>query len=126
MQKLDGPRPLLLRMGLPIPSRCELDFAGVGGHRICYFNKGIIAQEITVWRKPEFMGLRITESTSPGRDWLTFLEASYELHAAGEATRIVRHTTIGTRLYPRWYWRSFERWGVTSEHDFVFANLRAW
>ncbi len=39
---------------------------------------------------------------------------------------MVRHTTIGTRLYPRWYWRPLERWGVTSEHDFVFANLHRW
>jgi len=72
------------------------------------------------------MGLRITGSTLPGRHWLTFVDASYELSAVGKQTRIVRHTTIGTRLYPRWYWRPLERWGVTSEHEFVFDNLRRW
>jgi len=123
---LDGPRPFLLRCGLPTPTRCELDRAGVGGRRVCYFDGGIIAQEVTRWESPSFMGLRVTESTLPGRHWLSFIDASYELFAEGAKTRIVRHTTIGTRLYPRWYWRPLERWGVTSEHDFVFANLRRW
>jgi hypothetical protein len=126
MQMLDGPRPLLLRCGLPTPTHCELDHPGVGGRRVCYFDSGIIAQEVTGWQRPSFMGLRITESTLPGRHWLSFIDASYELFAEGEKTRIVRHTTIGTRLYPRWYWRPLERWGVTSEHEFVFANLRRW
>lgn len=126
MQKLDGPRPFLLRCGLPTPTRCELDHPGVGGRRVCYFDSGIIAQEVTAWQQPSFMGLRITESTLPGRHWLSFIDASYELIAEGGETRIVRHTTIGTRLYPRWYWRPLERWGVTSEHEFVFANLRRW
>ncbi len=41
-------------------------------------------------------------------------------------TRVVRHTKIGSRLYPRWYWLPLERWGVTSEHEFVFMNLHRW
>jgi hypothetical protein len=126
MHKLDDPRPFLLQCGLPTPTRCELDHAGVGGRRVCYFDNGIIAQEVTKWERPTFMGLRITGSTLPGRHWLTFVDASYELSAIGAQTRLVRHTTIGTRLYPRWYWRPLERWGVTSEHEFVFANLRRW
>jgi hypothetical protein len=126
MQKLDGPRPFLLQAGLPVPTRCELDRAEIGGRRICYFDAGVITQEITEWRRPEFMGLRVRESTLPGRQWLTFIDASYELSAVGRQTRIVRHTTIGTRLYPRWYWRPLERWGVASEHEFVFSNLQRW
>ena len=89
-------------------------------------DSGIIAQEVTTWQRPTLMGLRVTENTLPGRHWLSFIDASYELFAEGTGTRIVRHTTIGTRLYPRWYWRPLERWGVTSEHDFVFSNLHRW
>lgn len=126
MEKLDGPRPFLLRAGLPTPTRCELDRPGVGARRVCYFDSGIIAQEITDWRPPAFMGTRVIESTLPGRHWLTFIDASYELFPEGAQTRVVRHTTIGTRLYPRWYWRRLERWGVTSEHEFVFSNLHRW
>lgn len=126
MKSLDGPLPFLLRAGLPLPTRCELDNHGVGGHRICHFNNGRIEQLVTRWERPNFMGLRITKSTLPGRHWLTFLEASYELLSENGKTRVVRHTVIGTRLYPRWYWRPLERWGVTSEHDFVFSNLHQW
>ena len=126
IQKLDGPRPFLLRVGLPVPTRCLLDNAAVGGRRVCYFDNGSIEQEVTEWQRPSLMGLRVTESTLPGRHWLTFIDASYELFAEGAQTRVVRHTTIGTRLYPRWYWRPLERWGVTSEHDFVFSNLKRW
>jgi hypothetical protein len=124
MDKLDGPEPFLLRAGLPVARRCELEQNGIGGRRVCHFDDGIIAQEITEWEQPTKMGLRITESTLPGRHWLTFLDASYELSAEGNGTRVVRHTTIGTRLYPRWYWRPLERWGVNSEHEFVFSNLK--
>lgn len=88
---------------------------------MCYYDSGQIAQEITDWRPSQFMALRVTESTLSGRHWLSFIAASYELSAEGDQTRVVRHTTIGTRLYPRWYWRPLERWGVTSEHEFVFS-----
>lgn len=124
MPRLDGPRPFLLRLGLPVAYRCELDRAEVGGRRVCYFDAGVIAQEVTVWERPSRMGLKITENTLPGRHWLTFDDAAYELEGEGNGTRVTRHTTIGTRLYPRWYWRPLERWGVASEHEFVFANLR--
>lgn len=126
MRHLDGPRPFLLRVGLPVPTRCEVSQAAVGGRRVCYFDSGQINQEITVWNRPSTMTIRVTDSTLPGRHWLSFIEAGYELTAAGAQTKVVRRTTIGSRLYPRWYWRPLERWGVTSEHDFVFSNLRRW
>jgi hypothetical protein len=126
MHHLDGPRPFLLRVGLPVPYRCTLDKAAVGGRRICYFNNGVIEQKVTTWQRPSHMGLRITKSTLPGRHWLKFVDASYELVGNDEQTRVIRHSTIATRLSPRWYWRPLERWGVTSEHAFVFSNLSRW
>ena len=126
MKRLEAPLPFLLSVGLPIPTHCKLDNHAVGGQRICYFNNGRIEQEVTHWDRPHLMGLRITKSTLPGRHWLTFLEASYELSAENGNTHVVRHTTIASRLYPRWYWRPLERWGVTSEHHFVFSNLLRW
>ena len=126
MKPMGGPRPFLLRIGLPVPTRCELEAPTLGSVRVCYFDQGRICQKVSTWQPPRQMGVQITENTLPGRHWLTFIDASYELEALGSSTRIVRHTTIGTRLYPRWYWRPFERWGVTSEHDFVFSNLRRW
>lgn len=124
LEKLDGPKPFLLWAGLPVPYQCTLDREEVGGTRICHFNQGRIVQRVTDWNKPSKMSLKIEDSTLPGRHWLEFIDATYELRAKDGGTEITRHTTIGTRLYPRWYWRPFERWGVVSEHGFVFDNVK--
>ena len=126
MEKLDGPRPFLLRVGLPVPTKCQLEKSAVGGKRICYFDQGEIRQEVTEWNHPETMILRVTGSSLPGRHWLSFIDAGYQLTTENGQTTVLRHTTIGTKLYPRWYWRPLEKWGVTSEHRFVFSNLQRW
>ena len=72
------------------------------------------------------MSLRVTGNTLPGRHWLTFIDAGYQLTAENGQTTVLRHTTIGTKLHPRWYWRPLEQWGVTSEHRYVFSNLHRW
>jgi hypothetical protein len=123
IERVDTRKPLLLAIGLPVPQSCTLDKEGVGGKRICYFNQGIIAQEITEWSPPRFMKVKITESTLPGRHWLKFVDASYEFNPQGDKTLVVRTTTISSRLYPRWYWRQFEEYGVRSEHEYVLSDL---
>lgn len=120
---VDTHKPLMLAIGLPVPQSCTLDKEGVGGKRICYFNQGIIAQEITEWNPPNFMKVKITESTLPGRHWLKFVDASYEFIPQGDKTLVARTTTISSRLYPRWYWRQFEEYGVRSEHEYVLSDL---
>ena len=123
IERVDTHKPLLLAIGLPVPQSCTLDKDGVGGKRICYFNQGIIAQEITEWNPPRFMKVKITESTLPGRHWLKFVDASYEFIPQGDKTLVFRTTTISSRLYPRWYWRQFEEYGVRSEHEYVLSDL---
>jgi hypothetical protein len=123
MDTLNGERPMLMTLGLPAPYRCELVGEGVGARRLCRFEKGEIRQEVVNWNRPHRMGLVIRESTLPGRHWLRFTNASYELHTVPGGTRVVRTTEITTRLAPRWYWRPLERWGVLSEHGFVFDNV---
>jgi hypothetical protein len=123
IERVDTQKPLMLAIGLPVPQSCTLDKEGVGGKRICYFNQGIIAQEITEWNPPHFMKVKITESTLPGRHWLKFVDASWEFMPQGDKTLAVRTTTISSRLYPRWYWRQFEEYGVRSEHEYVLTDL---
>jgi hypothetical protein len=123
IERVDTHKPLMLAIGLPVPQSCTLDKEGVGGKRICYFNQGIIAQEITEWNPPRFMKVKITESTLPGRHWLKFVDASYEFIPQGDKTLVVRATTISSRLYPRWYWRQFEEYGIQSEHEYVLSDL---
>ena len=124
MNRLDAPKPFLLKLGLPIPQSCDVDKEAVGGKRICHFNSGIIAQEITEWNPPASMKFKITDCTLPGRHWLKFIEAGYDFIPDGDKTIVVRKTTISSRLFPRWYWRNFESWGVQSEHEYVLADLK--
>ena len=91
---------------------------------MCYFDQGNIFQEVTEWQPPERMTIRVIESTLPGRHWLTYVDAGYDLSVSGSI--ITRRTTIASRLSPRWYWRPFEQWGVTSEHIYVLSNLKRW
>ncbi len=123
-ESMEASKPLLLRAGaLPIPRRCTLDHAGVDGIRTCYFDRGIITQRVTVWQQPSRMEFEITGDTLPGNHWLTFNTAGYELSGEAGRTRVTRHTTIESRLWPRWYWAPIERYGVHSEHDFVLQSL---
>ncbi len=123
IERVDTRKPLMLAIGLPVPQSCTLDKEGVGGKRVCYFNQGVIAQEITEWNPPSFMKVKITESTLPGRHWLRFVDASYEFIPQGNKTLVVRMTTISSRLYPHWYWRQFEEYGVQSEHEYILSDL---
>jgi len=78
---------------------------------------------VTAWEPPNVMGLSIDRTNLPGRHWLNFEDAKYELHQDSGTTILSRTTTITSNLYPAWYWRPFERWGVASEHQYIFGDL---
>jgi hypothetical protein len=116
-------KPWLMYIGLPVPLRCTLDGRGIGARRTCYFNSGFIQETITEWSPPFRMGLSIDRSNMPGRHWLGFESAAYELQPQGDATKLTRTTTITSRLRPIWYWRYFERLGVASEHEYILNDV---
>jgi hypothetical protein len=120
---LEGQKPMLMYIGLPVPERCTTQGSGLGSKRTCYFDHGFIEETVTDWSPPERMGLSIDRTDLPGRHWLGFENAEYDLKADGSATVLTRTTTIISNLYPAWYWRPFERWGVSSEHSYIFGDL---
>lgn len=123
VDSIGGSKPFLLRIGLPVPVSCSLEGEGVGARRVCYFDSGYIAERVTAWKPPVLMGLEITESKLPGRHWLSFKDASYEIRREGNVTVVVRKTTIISRLYPAWYWRPLEGLGVETEHEYLFRDV---
>ncbi|MGA6955538.1 MAG: SRPBCC family protein, partial [Candidatus Acidiferrales bacterium] len=120
---LAGQKPLLMHIGLPVPVRCVMDGAGLGARRTCYFDQGSIQETVIEWSPPNVMGLSIDRTNMPGRHWLGFEYARYDLHSDGGGTILTRSTTIISNLYPAWYWRPFERWGVSSEHRYIFSDI---
>lgn len=124
IEVLDGPKPLLLQLGLPVPTHCTLSTNGVGGERLCFFkNDGVIRQRVTRWEPNSKMAFDITSSTLRGRAWLHFLDASYEFRKVKGGTYVTRHTRIGSSLSPRFYWKPLEAIGVRAEHDYILNNL---
>ncbi len=117
-------KPLLMYIGLPIPVRCVMEGSGPGAKRTCYFDHGYIQEKVIEWSPPNVMLLSIDRTNLPGRHWLGFEYARYDLKRdGGGETVLTRTTTITSNLYPAWYWRPFERWGVRSEHDYIFNDL---
>jgi hypothetical protein len=124
ISQLSGPKPFLLAIGLPVPTNCSLSAQEVGAERVCGFDQGEIAQRVTECQPKASLRVAITKSTLPGRRWLQFMDAYYELTPTSTGTSLTRYSTIGSRLSPRWYWRGLEAWAVTSEHDYVLANIK--
>ncbi len=120
---LKADKSFLMYVGLPIPERCTMEGTGLGATRTCYFNKGYIKETVIEWQPPFVMGLSIDRTNLPGRHWLGFENARYELHPDGNETVLARTTTVTSYLYPVWYWQPFEIWGVSSEHKYVFEDL---
>lgn len=123
VDNIESSKPFLMYIGLPVPQRCTLEGRGIGAKRTCYFNSGFIEETITGWNPPYRMGLAIDRTHMPGRHWLGFESAEYDLLAERESTVLTRTTTISSHLLPRWYWRPFERLGVESEHRYILQDV---
>jgi hypothetical protein len=123
VDSIAGPRPLLMHVGLPIPQRCVLSRNAVGSKRTCYFDKGYIEETILEWQPPYHMRLSIDRTNLPGRHWLGFENADYTLQPERGGTLLTRTTTITSGLSPSWYWEPLERWGVASEHRYLFQDV---
>lgn len=123
MESITASKTFLMKIGLPVPVSCRTEGEGVGGKRTCYFEHGYIEERITEWNFPHSMKFDIVASEVPGRPWLSFKDASYEIKRADNHTAITRTTTIVSRLSPAWYWRRLEAIGVHTEHRYLFQGL---
>jgi hypothetical protein len=123
MDSITGPKPFLMYVGLPIPQRCVLSGTAVGSKRTCYFNQGYIEESVLEWQPPYRMRFSVDRTNLPGRQWLGFENAEYTLQPNGGGTLLTRTTTISSGLSPSWYWEPLERWGVSSEHKYLFQNV---
>jgi hypothetical protein len=122
--RIQGTKGLLMTIGLPVPVSCTMSGEGVGATRTCYFEQGHIEERVTEWNPPSSMKFEITTFDVPGRPWLSFKDASYELTTENNHTLITRKTTIVSRLSPAWYWRPLEKIGVETEHEYLFKEVK--
>jgi len=120
---MEAEKPLLLKLGLPVPKYCKLTAEAVGGIRTCYFEGGHIQERLTVVDKPRLLRMEVTAYKLTGRNWLRFHEAEYRFEPKDGGTLLTRGTTYSSELVPRLYWEPLERWGIQSEHTYVLRNL---
>ncbi|HEX6046070.1 MAG TPA: hypothetical protein VFZ22_16370 [Pyrinomonadaceae bacterium] len=122
--RIEGTKGFLMTIGLPVPVSCSMTGDGVGATRTCYFEQGHIEERVTEWNPPGSMKFEITTFDVPGRPWLSFKDAGYELTTENGRTVITRRTTIVSRLAPAWYWRPLEKIGVETEHEYLFEEVK--
>jgi len=131
---LDAEKPFLLRLDLPIPTRCILEKEEVGALRTCYFRGGrlsnadfgggTITERVTELQRGKILKMDVIDYNLIGRKWLGFKEAIYYFEPVGaNACKLTRITTYTSVLTPRFYWEPMEKLGVRQEHDYVFNNL---
>jgi len=131
---LDAEKPFLLKLDLPIPTKCVLEKEEVGALRTCYFKGGrlsnadfgggIITERVTKIERGKVLKMDVIDYNLIGRKWLGFKEAIYYFEPTGNnGCKLTRITTYTSVLTPRFYWEPMEKLGVRQEHDYVFNNL---
>lgn len=125
IKKVEGDKPFLMKLDLPVPIKCVLEKEEVGATRICYFEKGRIVQRITSFEPGRVLSMDIISYELTGRDWLEFIDADYTFELVGEKhCKMTRVTRYKSNLAPRQYWERFEVLGIEQEHDYVFSHIR--
>ncbi|PZP46152.1 MAG: polyketide cyclase [Pseudopedobacter saltans] len=131
---LDATKPILLKLDLPIPTKCILEKEEVGALRTCYFKGGrlsnadfgggTITERVTKLEPGKVLKMDVIDYNLIGRNWLGFKQAIYYFETVGEKKcKMTRITTYTSILTPRFYWEPMEKLGVSQEHDYVFNNL---
>ncbi len=122
---LYGAKPFLMQLDLPVPFKCILEKEEVNALRVCYFEGGRIIEKVTAYEPGELLQMDVIDYELTGRVWLGFKEAIYTVDSLAPAkTKMTRTTTYTSKLYPRAYWRVFEKLGISQEHDYVFQNVQ--
>jgi hypothetical protein len=134
VDSLDADKPFLLKLDLPIPTKCILEKEEVGALRTCYFKGGrlsnadfgggTITERVTEIERGKVLKMDVIDYNLIGRKWLGFKEAIYYFEpVVNNGCRLTRITTYTSVLTPRFYWEPMEKLGVRQEHDYVFNNL---
>jgi len=118
-------KQLLMYLDLPIPRKCVLDSAEIGGIRTCYFSGGTITEKITEIEKGKVLRMDVISFNLMVSKWLGFQEAIYYFESVdGNSCRMTRITTYTSALSPRFYWRPLEKVGIKEEHEYVFDGVQ--
>jgi hypothetical protein len=121
---LDTTKPFLMKLDLPVPQKCILEAEEVGAMRTCYFEGGVVTQQITALEPGKLIDMEVIDYQLTGRKWMGFTTASYTFEELpNDGCRITRNTAYTSQLYPRFYWEPLEKLGLEQEHEYVMRDL---
>lgn len=123
--KMDPKIPCLFRLGIPKPVECRLPdgTGGVGQHRQCISDRGIINQRITQWDEPRILRFEMEDTNLYFRPCVNSITEEFSLNRFGDRqTEITRTTTLETTGFAASLKKLIMCIGMKFIHRYVFKN----
>jgi len=90
--------PWCFQFGVPTPQTCRIvgEATGVGAHRQCQTNQGVVDQRITEWQPPKRLTFVATSDTIGLYRHIKEMRDTFTLEQWESSTRLTRHTSFET------------------------------
>lgn len=124
-EEVQGPRPWLHRIGLPMPERIDGDIKQDGDRAAYYYaSGGLIVKRATVVEPGRLLEFEIEQQRGFEDQSLRFIRGCYTFEPAGsERTRVTLASEYQPMLRPRLLWRPIERAMAGQLHGHVLDGM---
>ena len=124
-EQVEHEPPLLLKLALPRPVRCEGSKAAVGDVARCLYVRGSMVKTITRREEPRLLAFAVSEQHLHFEHDVELIDGSFLLRPLGEGrTRVVLTTRYRRLLRPAWLWQPMEREIIHALHGHVLEGMR--
>lgn len=124
-EEVPGPRPMLHRIGLPVPEHVEGDIRAAGDREIAYYSKGgVIIKQATVVEPGKRMQFAIVEQRGFEDGAIRFINGRFDFTPidAGH-TRVDLTSHYQPLLRPRALWQPIERVFAGQLHNHILDGM---
>ncbi len=124
-EQVEHEPPLLLKLALPRPLRCEGSKAAVGDVARCLYVRGSMVKTITRRDEPRLLAFDVSEQHLHFEHDVELIDGSFILQPLGDRqTRVVLTTRYRRLLRPAWLWQPLEREIIHTLHEHVMEGMR--
>ncbi|GAB3013956.1 hypothetical protein GCM10027051_16560 [Niabella terrae] len=123
--QMDERHPCRMLCGLPKPVECRLEDGqgGVGRHRECISDKGIIKQEILQWEPARLLEFKMVDTNIYFKPCVTEIIERFELQAKGDGQTVFTRRTRFRLRFPASLFAVLPMYiGLKSIHYYVCRN----
>ncbi len=124
--ELDGPPPLLFRLGMPRPVETAGALERIGDEQVCVFTTGRVTKRLTQRDAPRRLAFSVTRQRIGFERSVALRGGSFDLEPVGDGrTRVTLTTEYEALLRPRFMWTPAERLIVHTLHDHILDAIAA-